>query len=437
MNGVHKHTMWAGALTVPLIVLIAIAVALAVPSRTTSASTDLSGGPFRGRAPHLDNAKFFLMCVVVTVHVQHATPYWRWNKQLRLFIGVFCTRTFGFISGIVSQDLPSLKSFKGLVFKLITPLLFYIVLIEPIALPLSLGSWYTSWNEYTLRIVSNITKAQAGATWYMFALIHWRIWGWMLQQLKPAWRLLLALVLAGVAGYTNLDSFKLVQAITSFPLYVAGQLFPYRYVMERFQWNFSTALVGFCVLLAMGAVGATEEGRSFLEDIPYWGWTASEIRWEPERDACGQIESALVWVRGLFRTVWELCKTVVFLILVCPRSHLGLISDLGAQTLYPFLLHYTFVELENRFMHYSLREAQYGNVAWAGVWLAQFAAIFLLVTVLSSWPVRKIFQPLFEPSWLERLLTSSPTEGQGEDAKSGRGVQNVSTGTWIWSWRPE
>lgn len=373
-------------------------------------------GPAKERRPHLDNAKLILMLMVVVTHCHVATKGWRWNIPIHLFINPFCTRTFGFISGICSQDGPSLRSFRSLVFRLIMPLVLFSTIYEPAVLPIVEIGRPLSLNEYSQRVQVNLTEAQAGASWYMFALICWRIWSWMLSPLKPGWRLIFASVAASLAGYAELSTFKLHQAIPSFPVFVFGQVFPYEFALSFVPYTRGTILYGVVSLYALYIFGWQEVGKSLLLDLPYWSWTGSGHAFDKQQEICGIFESSFIWVRALFRTVMEMTKCLIFLFAVCPRGRVAVVSDYGAYTLYPFLLHYAFAVAQNRWLPFTHEPPALNFMAWLLLWAAEVFVVTVWVLFLSSPPVRYLFRPLLEPIWLERLVGVETLDRQPKDA---------------------
>jgi len=361
-------------------------------------------GPGPVRQPHLDNAKFLLMLTVLLTHCHVATKPWRWNKEAHFFINPCCTRTFGFISGIMTQDPPGVGAMRVTLFRMVAPLILFSAVVEPALLPLAEGEAMGGFQGYAHRVMSNLTEATAGATWYLFALVAWRIWGWMLMPLTPTYRMLAALIFASVGGYKEIVAFKLDQAIPSFPAFVFGQLFPYRLAVARIPATWSTQMLGFALLSFVWIIGSFEFGCRWLQDLPFWGWGDDGHPFLRQQAACGSWEMFLFWFRGLFRNMWEVTKGFIFIFLVCPRQRMGFLSDMGAHTLYPFLLHYSFAVLQNRFLELPADHVHWGAGRWLVCWVMELTFCLVVVTFLSSYPVRYIFAVLLEPRWLERLL---------------------------------
>lgn len=413
MGSVHPHTVLCGLGTAILLAVWLLTVGWIANSTLGerlrllwSSGSYWETGPSKERRPHLDNAKMFLMFLVVLTHCHVATKGWRWNIPIHLFMNPFCTRTFGFISGICSQESPSLRSFRGLVFRLIVPLVLFCGIIEPVVLPVVETGRFLSWRRYTIRVELNLTLAEAGATWYMFALICWRIWGWFLQPLTPLWRLTASFVFASLAGYVELSTFKLHQAIPSFPVFVLGQVFPYEMTLSHVPYSRETFTFGVVSLCGFYMFGCLHGGEALLRDLPYWSWAGEGHVFDKQQEVCGGLESALIWVRALFRTVFEMTKCFIFLFAVCPRGRVPVISDLGAHTLYPFLLHYAFATGLNRWLRVPAEGVALSIAGWLLLWVVTFAATAALVLVLATPPVRTVFSVFLEPVWLERLVAA-------------------------------
>lgn len=354
-------------------------------------------------APHIQNAKIFFVSLVALAHCQKTTGHWRWNVEIRDFVSTWCTRGLAFCCGITAQDVPNKDTIRRLLFYEACPLVLYCVVFEPVVLPLIEGRGYGSVTDWGHRIISNLMYGTAGATWFLFALLFWRIWGWMLMAFRTPWRLPVAMTFWVVAGYGNMASFKLGQAFASFPLFAAGQLFPYDFVVQNLPMQAERVVLGVLCLLAALAAGGTELGQVVLGDLPSWGW-AGDPTLEADIAHCGAGEAGLIWMRGLFRNVMELSKTLIVVFFVCPRQRLPGITDAGAHLLYPYLLQYAVLEIQNGVMKGSFHYLEVSAAAWVGIWAAQFTSTLLVVVCLGSPPVRFAFSALLEPRWVERLV---------------------------------
>lgn len=366
-------------------------------------------GVGKQRCAHMDNAKLILMFMVLLTHCHDATHDWRWNAEIHLLINPFCTRSFGFISGLFDQDAPDGASCRRIIFRLAAPLILYCTFVEPLVLPLVDGTTMNTWDDYSLRVINNLTLSQAGATWYMFALICWRVWAWMLLPFFPMARFAIACAFAAIGGYPELSAFKLDQAIPSFPAFILGQHFPYHKAISRVPNTWFTRMLGFVATAVVFAVGMAPEGRRFLSDLPYWhfGVDVHNHLFLKERETCGEGEAALVWMREVFRNLWELSKCFIFIFLVCPRGNLGGFSALGAQTLYPFFLHYPFAMVQNQYLVMPVESAEWTNAQWGAAWIVECSVVALVICTLASQPVRIVFGPILQPVWLERLMAKS------------------------------
>lgn len=387
--------------------------------------TSASQKPATSRRPHLDTAKFVLMVLVVATHCKELHRAWPAHHAVMAFINPFCTRCFALVSGLVCDEPPSTHAMQQLMFRLAAPLVLFCVIVEPILLPLVLGdSFAQALRLLPPRAKENLTQATAGATWYMFALMSWKVWGWMLMPLGPRARLLTSFAFAAVGGYVPMTAFKLGQALTSFPAFVMGQLLPYGSIVKLFPWGCSTAFLGSAILGCIFAFGLTDLGIHFLIDLPMWGWSAD--LYQQQLAACGAYEASLIWVRGLFRQWLEISKSCLFLFLVCPHGNKGLVTELGAHTIYPFFLHYAVALLAVQCFASSglsvpsapLQLLGVGSgiilvARWAVVWSAMFAAAACVVALLSAKWVRMVFAPCLQPRWLEALLAQGPDRRGG------------------------
>lgn len=420
-HGIHDFTMYSVLGVIFLGAVWAVHIAWFAPRdcreeegpKGAEASSADEREVAKTRYPHLDTAKFLLMVLVFTTHCKSVHHDWPGHHAVMVFINPFCTRCFALVSGIVtSREEPNTASMQRLVFRLAAPLVIFCVFIEPLLVPMALGlPPKATLRLMPLRAATNLTEASAGATWYMFALIVWKLCGWMLLSLRPELRILVALVVSALDGYMPLQAFKLGQAMSSFPVFLIGQLLPYDLVVQRAPWRPLTALWGALLLFMIFAVGFTYTGIHFLLDLPMWGWSGSTF--QAQEVQCGAAEAAFIWVRGLFRNVLELTKSCLFLFFVCPHGHKGFITDLGAYTIYPFFLHYTVAILEVRLVGQLSFPIPWGLTPaqrCAAGWFLQIAIGFVVVALLSTRAVRILFGPVLQPKWLEKVMAVDTDE---------------------------
>lgn len=113
----------------------------------STATRQGEAGVGKQRCAHLDNAKLILMFMVVFTHCHDATRGWRWNVELHFLVNPFCTRAFGFISGLCAQDAPDGDAACRIVFRMVAPLVLYCIIVEPLLLPWVDGTTMSTWGS--------------------------------------------------------------------------------------------------------------------------------------------------------------------------------------------------------------------------------------------------------------------------------------------------
>merc|ERR1712232_1349770 len=96
------------------------------------------------------------------------------------------------------------------------------------------------------------------ASWFLFGLIQWRIWGDLLFPLPKYFRLGLAILIAVCGGYIGTSLFQISRACATFPLYVAGQVFPWEEANARLPWSVANAALGGLILLIIFAAALSD-----------------------------------------------------------------------------------------------------------------------------------------------------------------------------------
>merc|ERR1719401_930546 len=132
-----------------------------------------------GRLAVLDTCKFLLMIPVINQH----TTFWFGPHVLQGTMQYvhFHTRTFCFVSGLTAQGLPNEKSIKSVVFRLIAPTMLWTLV------------GFAYFDRDTLKNRSGQQQLTylfqgflmaPGISWYMYALVCWRIAGWGLMSMS-------------------------------------------------------------------------------------------------------------------------------------------------------------------------------------------------------------------------------------------------------------
>jgi fucose 4-O-acetylase-like acetyltransferase len=163
---------------------------------------------------YLDNAKFFLIFLVVLGHVieQHTARDIS-LKALYLTIYSFHMPMFVFISGMLSTKICSAEIFKKNIASLIVPLIIFQALYEILD--------FSQTGHF-----SNYTKnfQPYWILWYLFSLFFWRIGLFIFDNLRFSF--LLSIFIALIAGYIPETGYYLgiSRTLTFFPIFFLGNI---------------------------------------------------------------------------------------------------------------------------------------------------------------------------------------------------------------------
>lgn len=391
---VHRHTLMAAGFTVILIAVwvgVVLRFIVQIKHQPVDALADSSG---EDRLAVLDNAKLILICGVILFHILGSHPakvYWRLQeaRHMQLFVDPWETRTFCFISGVLSPSPPSLRAFKSIVTRLMAPTILYCGCVVPLIV-LARGKQAFDF-ALILTSLSNVyQKTNNTVIWYLQALLIWKLLGFMFMTLRTPLRMGVAIVFGTAAGYFDLTAFHLDRAITYFPIFIFGQIFPLQAALTHTKWNHHSIAVGACILAAVYIFTVVFD--DFLASLDVAGWH--------KRQYVGLREFRLYFWRGLFVNLFETSKGMIFLFMVVPRTE-NRFTKYGQQSLYAYLLHPFVLYLFERlpFIHHNVP-----LVLELPFWCFLLAFSFGIAIGMSSEPVRAVFKVFLEPAWLEEIL---------------------------------
>eukprot|EP00928_Gymnodinium_smaydae_P046733 TRINITY_DN31150_c0_g1_i1.p1 TRINITY_DN31150_c0_g1~~TRINITY_DN31150_c0_g1_i1.p1 ORF type:complete len:507 (+),score=114.27 TRINITY_DN31150_c0_g1_i1:111-1631(+) len=362
----------------------------------------VEGADVGSRLAVLDAAKFLLMIPVINEH----TTFWFGPSVVQGVMQYvhFHTRTFCFVSGLTAQSAVSEKGVRGVVFRLIVPTILW-QLVGYMYFDRAIVQRKTP-QDQVLHLFNCILTAP-GISWYMYALVTWRVMGWALMSFRPMSRVMVSVALMIISGYSVDSPGFLRNAGVYLPLFVAGQLFPLKEVMARiptvtpmmFATGAATLLLTLCWELSA-------PGLAFLGDIPYYSWGSVE---GPPDGYCDFGAFLSFWMRGAFRNALELSKGLTLILLCCPRQETTL-SRLGQYSLYTYLLHPWLQDVLNEFLHMrDWRPHPTADSGFAFQLLCMAGAVLYATAfnlILTSRQSRFLFSPILEPAWLERLCAA-------------------------------
>jgi hypothetical protein len=235
--------------------------------------------------------------------------------------------------------------------------------------------------------------------------------GFMLQDFPPLLRMIAAISTTAAGGYLNNGLFSWEMAISTFPIFVAGQILPVEDILAKSPRGWRTFLAGLVFMSLILLLEFSKTGFEFMSDMPAYSWGSDRpwYHWSGQQPPCTTKGRWLLWLRGaVFRNALELTKCLIFLLCICPRRPCFM-STLGRYTLYPMLIHEPFMSLPLKWFAnepdaWSMPYPEKSAALLALAWLGQFAFAFTLTLLLSAWPARMIFSVFIEPAWFEKFV---------------------------------
>jgi fucose 4-O-acetylase-like acetyltransferase len=387
------------------LVTVRMWVALRRPQEHTG--SNLSDEASDERIVFIDNAKFVALTFVVFFHVLCTSqPLGAAAWQFVMFnIRIFC-----FLSGLVAKDALNASKFLKLIIRLGVPYLFYSVLVDPLTTKiqfpmLRMGSYAA--NDLGSYVADNLSLLHDHIGWYLLALVAWRLGGSLLHPLQPYVGMRFGVAMAfSIAGNYCVQAHRSALPLQSsnflnrtaslFPVFVAGQMFPLKWLSELPTVGGTSVILGCILLASCFYVQSSQMFMGFSSQIPMYGEMVIPGNNFLE-SSCGKLE-LLLWIPCLFRNIFELSKGLVILLCFCPRSTC-IISEWGENSMYPYLLHRTMI-----FHGWMYIQPPAAFSTWALLGLGLMIYSVFCTAILATRPVRMIFGVLVEPSWLEKLL---------------------------------
>ncbi|AWB93411.1 acyltransferase family protein [Aeromicrobium chenweiae] len=368
--------------------------------------------PPKERVAYLDNARYWVMLLVVIGHSLTEYVVMDSAKGVYTWIYLFHMPFFILISGYTARHyIGDFRQIRRIVSTLIVPYL----LVET---SLQLLTRHYDGEPKTLMILS-----PQWLGWFLAALFLWRITTPIWRALKyPITTSIVISLLAGLIEIPNVLALPKVLALL--PFWVIGLHMNRELFMKLGDWRIRAASV---VALVVAFIFC----QLYSAD-----WTTQWLLWKDRYDEA-----------PLDATAWEGMTTRGELLLVgavltfatlslIPRSR-SITTVLGGRTFYCYLLHGYIIILLDRELDLWQRFEEYG--AWAVIGF--MVAAVVVANLLMTKPVATVFRPLFEPrlTWLFREAEppsvrvpvdalpavdgSSPTTGGRERASGGSSSQ--------------
>ncbi|ALX49839.1 acyltransferase family protein [Lentibacillus amyloliquefaciens] len=314
------------------------------------------------RNAYFDNAKLILIFLVVFGHViQPFTDDAAGLNTLYLWIYTFHMPAFIFLAGFFAKGSGNIRYIKKLAQKLLIPYLIFQVIYTGYYFLIGKEGWqldmfYPHW-----------------ALWFLFSLFSWHILLILFKKMPAVMGLSISVGIGLIVGYFGEvgHTFSLSRTFVFFPFFLMGYWITQNQVMFLKQIQLKAAAVVVMLVVAAGIYFAPEFNTGWL--------LASKSYSTLGLPDYGIIARLSVYVTS------ALMAASILAWLPSKRSKL---TARGTQTLYVYLLHGFFVQFFRETDMFTV------NSVIDVLGLAVMSA--LIVLVLSSRPVRGVWQPFIE-----------------------------------------
>lgn len=319
----------------------------------------------KSRDSYFDNIKFLLIVLVVTGHIIEPFIGGQTLKPLYLWIYSFHMPLFVFIAGYFSKNLESSGYQTKIISKLIVPYLIF-------------ESMYSIFDYFLFEreklIFSYMTPYWI--MWFFFSLIIWKVVLPYANKIKYA--LPLSFAIAILAGYADDIGYfaSISRTLVFFPFFLLGYYFDKRYIEKL--------LNGTMRSFAIFVLG-------ILFVVFYYYGTEIKVQWFYGSTSYSSLEHN-EWFAGIYRLVIYIVAVIsgICILILTPQKRIPVLSQLGQNTLYTYLIHGFIVRSLVASGLYS-----YFNTAWSKGF--QIAGGIIIAMVLSSHTVRYLTNWITEP----------------------------------------
>ncbi|MCM1564436.1 MAG: acyltransferase family protein [Dehalobacter sp.] len=266
------------------------------------------------RDPYFDNLKFMLIVLVVVGHIIEPLIYIPVFKSIYAFIYSFHMPLFVFISGYFAKNIDDPKYEIKIISKLVIPY----VIFEMIYSVFDFWIFHKESLHFTF-------FTPYWMMWFLFSMIIWK--AALPYVVRIRYALPVTFLFGLIAGYTGELGYyaSLSRIVVFFPFFLAGFYFEKKHLEKLLTRNWRFAAV--CVMLL-----------AFLT-FCYFGqnYTVSWFYGSASYQALGATE----WYAGFYRAGIYLLAVVLGLgvMLLVPGRQIPLVSALGRNTMYTYLLH--------------------------------------------------------------------------------------------------
>lgn len=343
----------------------------------------LTTAPPKERVAYLDNARYWIMLLVVIGHVLIQFTEMDSARSVYVWIYSFHMPFFVLISGYTARNyVGDARQVRRIVSTLVVPYLIVETAMQLIT------------RHYTGEPDPMLILSPQWVTWFLAALFIWRL-------TTPIWRALrypitTSIVISLTVGLFELPNVLALPKVLGFlPFYVVG-MHMNRRIFERL--TEAPVRVASAALLGLALVVCYLFSDRWTTDWLLWKqrYDESPLRATPLE---GITQRAELLVIGFVLTFAALA--------LVPRGR-SLATSLGGRTFYCYLLH-GFVIL---FLHHEFDV--FNRIDHLGVWavIACIIGATVLANLLMTKLVATVFRPVFEPrlNWLFRQAAEKNVE---------------------------
>lgn len=382
--------------------------------------------PKTSRIPVLDNAKFYCACFLLFINFcYHNAPFpndllladrdswlsgsqeilWTMMDMIHLRTSVVCI-----VSGYLSRQAITSQRVRGLVLNLIAPTALWVFLLKPCLLPVLMS-------PSTETIQASWEKLASGKAyqdeWYLQALILWRLFSFVVHDMRPGVVFFASCVISGLGGYLDFKAImQFDRAVGFLPFFAAGLTLPLEEIMARLPRSRTSIFFGSAVVLVLPIlqIYLDKELGPFPSNhgayhVAWGAYKYIECENAARRDLW--LPLWLYWCRRLARQTLELVQGLVFLLTIVPRRSTWC-TEYGKYTLYSILFATVALRWKDEITRILPLPVWTSTPMHFVVLTFQFWCCCGLAVLLSSAPLRRVFSPFLEPrAWLEPLLFSS------------------------------
>lgn len=334
------------------------------------------------RTPVLDNAKYLAIVLVACAHFWE--PYLdesRTTLALYMFVYAFHMPVFIVVSGYLSKGFePSERGLRRLVAGVLVPYLIFEVVY----------ACFRRWADQDPDYPVNAVDPQF-LNWFLIALFIWRLTAPLWRAVR--WPLPLAI---GVSVLTSVTSdvgpaLDLQRVLQFLPFFVLGMMLqPHHFAFLRsVRVRWAAAVVAVSALV-----------------FAYWAAPRMDHTWFYHRASAQELGVPALAGAAMTLALFGCSVLLTACFLAWVPRHRTWFTTLGTGTLYGYLLH-GFVAKGS--VHWGWYEHSWADSPVGKV--AVTAAAAVLVTVLCTEAVRRVFRLLIEPR-MDWLLLPRPERGK-------------------------